>query len=49
MEDDEILEGELVDGEEEEVLSEQVQSLISIGLVSEEIDIFDIDFGMFTD
>jgi|TARA_B100001996_G_scaffold312658_1_gene254840 hypothetical protein len=42
MEDDEILEGELVDGEEEEVLSEQVQSLISIGLVSEEIDIFDI-------
>ena len=42
MEDDEILEGELVDGEEEEVLSEQVQSLIAIGLVSEEIDIFDI-------
>ena len=42
MDDDEILEGELVDGDEEEVLTEQAQALISAGLISEEIDIFDI-------
>ena len=42
MKDEEILEGELVEGEAEEVLTEQAQALISAGLVSEEIDIFDI-------
>ena len=42
MDDDEILEGELVEGDDEETLSEQAKALIAVGLVSEEIDIFDI-------
>ena len=42
MDDDEILEGELVEGDDEETLSEQAKVLIAVGLVSEEIDIFDI-------
>ena len=42
MDEEEILEGELVEGEVEEELSEQAQQLASAGLISEEIDIFDI-------
>ena len=47
MDDDEILEGELVEGERvegdlEETMSPQVEALASAGLISEEIDIFDI-------
>ncbi|MED5293270.1 MAG: hypothetical protein VYB56_05385 [Actinomycetota bacterium] len=42
MDEDEILEGELVEGNDEETLSDQAQALMAVGLVSEEIDIFDI-------
>ena len=42
MDDDEILEGELLEGDDEETLSDQAQALMAAGLVSEEIDIFDI-------
>ncbi|HAX06195.1 MAG TPA: hypothetical protein DCX77_11000 [Acidimicrobiaceae bacterium] len=42
MDDDEILEGERLEGDEEEALTEQAQALLSAGLISEEIDIFDI-------
>jgi len=42
MDEDEILEGELVEGNDEETLSEQAHALMAVGLVSEEIDIFDI-------
>ncbi|MDP6862767.1 MAG: hypothetical protein QGH80_03685 [Acidimicrobiales bacterium] len=42
MDDDEILEGELLEGDDEETLSDQAQALMAVGLVSEEIDIFDI-------
>ena len=42
MDDDEILEGELLEADDEETLSDQAQALMAVGLVSEEIDIFDI-------
>ncbi len=42
MDNDEILEGELIEGDDEETLSEQAKGLMAVGLVSEEIDIFDI-------
>ena len=42
MDEEEVLEGELVEGEVEEQLSEQAQQLASAGLISDEIDIFDI-------
>ena len=42
MDDDEILEGELVEDEPEEALSPQVEALLAAELISEEIDIFDI-------
>ena len=42
MDEDEILEGELVEGNDEGTLSDQAQALMAVGLVSEEIDIFDI-------
>jgi hypothetical protein len=42
MDDDEILEGELVEDDPEEAMSPLVKALVSAGLISEEIDIFDI-------
>ena len=42
MDDDEILEGELIEDNDEETLSDQAKVLMAAGLVSEEIDIFDI-------
>ncbi|MDP6284340.1 MAG: hypothetical protein QGF99_06880 [Acidimicrobiales bacterium] len=42
MDDDEILEGELIEDNDEETLSDQAKGLMAVGLVSEEIDIFDI-------
>ena len=42
MDEEEILEGELVEDGDEEKLSEQAQQLAAAGLISEEIDIFDI-------
>ena len=42
MDDDEILEGELIEDNDEETLSDQAKALMAAGLVSEEIDIFDI-------
>ncbi|HJL99678.1 MAG TPA: hypothetical protein QF846_08520 [Acidimicrobiales bacterium] len=42
MDDDEILEGELIEDNDEETLSDQAKGLMAAGLVSEEIDIFDI-------
>ena len=42
MDDDEILEGELIEDNDDETLSDQAKALMAAGLVSEEIDIFDI-------
>ena len=42
MDDDEILEGELVEGPLEESMSRQVEALAAAGLISEEIEIFDL-------
>ncbi|MAW72478.1 MAG: hypothetical protein CL422_11900 [Acidimicrobiaceae bacterium] len=42
MDDDEILEGELVEGPLEESMSRQVEALTAAGLISEEIEIFDL-------
>ena len=42
MDDDEILEGELVEDNPEDAMSPLVEALASAGLISEEIDIFDI-------
>ncbi|MDG2022977.1 MAG: hypothetical protein P8J75_00765 [Actinomycetota bacterium] len=42
MDDDEILEGELVEDDPEDAMSPLVKALVSAGLLSEEIDIFDI-------
>jgi hypothetical protein len=42
MDDDEILEGELVEDNPEDAMSPLVKALVSAGLLSEEIDIFDI-------
>jgi len=42
MDDDEILEGELVEDNPEDAMSPLVKALVSAGLISEEIDIFDI-------
>ncbi len=42
MDDDEILEGELVEDDPEDAMSPLVRALVSVGLISEEIDIFDI-------
>ena len=42
MDDDEILEGELVEENPEDAMSPLVKALVSAGLLSEEIDIFDI-------
>ena len=42
MDDDEILEGELIEDNDDETLSDQAKVLMAAGLVSEEIDIFDI-------
>ena len=42
MDDDEILEGELVEDNPEDAMSPLAKALVSAGLISEEIDIFDI-------